>query len=285
LISVRTDVDPHPNGGRSQEARPRLDVRRGVDRLSRPGSPLLANGRTIQPGTRMGRIRFRRSVRSPCEDRQRRRDAGSRELQRRQDAFSRPRDGTWIDHDCERNRGAHGARSPALQEGYLRGLRGPGRAGAPRQEEMAPSRCRRRGALHHRARARRNRDWGRQRQKTPYAAAAFSRRRQRQRLPRRLPPVGRRTRSPARRDSHEPTAWLGEVAQRAPRRELPPPRATSRPAAWRALEDHYGTMRGRHLRDLFAEDSARGERMTAEAAGVFLDYSKNRVEDETLSLL
>ena len=44
-------------------------------------------------------------------------------------------------------------------------------------------------------------------------------------------------------------------------------------------------MRGRHLRDLFAEDPARGERMTAEAAGVFLDYSKNRVEDETLSLL
>ncbi len=44
-------------------------------------------------------------------------------------------------------------------------------------------------------------------------------------------------------------------------------------------------MRGRHLRDLFAEDPARGERMTVEAAGVFLDYSKNRVEDGTLSLL
>jgi glucose-6-phosphate isomerase len=44
-------------------------------------------------------------------------------------------------------------------------------------------------------------------------------------------------------------------------------------------------MRGRHLRDLFAEDPARGERMTAEAAGVFLDYSKNRADDETLSLL
>src|SRR5438128_12677935 len=60
---------------------------------------------------------------------------------------------------------------------------------------------------------------------------------------------------------------------------------TSRQGAWRALEDDYGTMRGRHLRDLFAEDPARGERMTAEAAGVFLDYSKNRVEDGTLSLL
>jgi glucose-6-phosphate isomerase len=44
-------------------------------------------------------------------------------------------------------------------------------------------------------------------------------------------------------------------------------------------------MRGRHLRDLFAEDPTRGERMTAEAAGVFLDYSKNRIDDETLRLL
>jgi len=41
-------------------------------------------------------------------------------------------------------------------------------------------------------------------------------------------------------------------------------------------------MRSRHLRELFAHDPARGERMTAEAAGVFLDYSKNRVDDETL---
>src|SRR3989441_68036 len=60
---------------------------------------------------------------------------------------------------------------------------------------------------------------------------------------------------------------------------------TSRQGAWRALEDHYGTMRGRHLRDLFAGDPTRGERMTAEAAGVFLDYSKNRIDDETVSLL
>ena len=60
---------------------------------------------------------------------------------------------------------------------------------------------------------------------------------------------------------------------------------TSRQGAWRTLEDHYGTMRGRHLRDLFAGDPTRGERMTAEAAGVFLDYSKNRIDDETVSLL
>ena len=42
---------------------------------------------------------------------------------------------------------------------------------------------------------------------------------------------------------------------------------------------------GRHLRDLFAEDPGRGERLTAEAAGMYLDYSKNRVTDETMRLL
>src|SRR5215468_5208700 len=71
----------------------------------------------------------------------------------------------------------------------------------------------------------------------------------------------------------------------AARSEIARGDSTNRQGAWRALEEHYRTMRGRHLRDLFAEDPARGERMTAEAAGVFLDYSKNRVADETLSLL
>jgi len=71
----------------------------------------------------------------------------------------------------------------------------------------------------------------------------------------------------------------------AARSELARGDSTSRQGAWRALEDHYGTMRGRHLRDLFAGDPTRGERMTAEAAGVFLDYSKNRIDDETVSLL
>src|SRR5262249_15563502 len=58
-----------------------------------------------------------------------------------------------------------------------------------------------------------------------------------------------------------------------------------RHAVWQALEDHQRAMQGRHLRALFADDRARGERMTAEAAGVFLDYSKNRIDDETLRLL
>src|SRR6476620_10489608 len=56
-------------------------------------------------------------------------------------------------------------------------------------------------------------------------------------------------------------------------------------AVWRKLQDHYTTMQGLHLRNLFADDPARGERMTAEAAGVFLDYSKNRIDDETIRLL
>jgi len=55
--------------------------------------------------------------------------------------------------------------------------------------------------------------------------------------------------------------------------------------AWKALTAHHRTIRDAHLRDLFADDPARGERMTAEAAGLFLDYSKNRVTGETLALL
>ena len=62
-------------------------------------------------------------------------------------------------------------------------------------------------------------------------------------------------------------------------------RQAGKSAAWKALEDHQKTMREVRLRDLFANDPKRGERMTAEAAGVFLDYSKNRITDETLKLL
>jgi glucose-6-phosphate isomerase len=55
--------------------------------------------------------------------------------------------------------------------------------------------------------------------------------------------------------------------------------------AWRALEQHAGELRSTHLRDLFASDPNRGERLSVEAEGLFLDYSKNRVTDETLRLL
>src|SRR5215469_3232397 len=54
---------------------------------------------------------------------------------------------------------------------------------------------------------------------------------------------------------------------------------------WKALEAHYGNIRKLHLRQLFADDRTRGERMAAEAAGIYLDYSKNRITDETLRLL
>jgi glucose-6-phosphate isomerase len=55
--------------------------------------------------------------------------------------------------------------------------------------------------------------------------------------------------------------------------------------AWKALQTHYEKVRESHLRELFANDSKRGERMTTEAVGIFLDYSKNRITDETLRLL
>jgi glucose-6-phosphate isomerase len=55
--------------------------------------------------------------------------------------------------------------------------------------------------------------------------------------------------------------------------------------AWKALEQHYAEIGARHLRELFAEDPGRGERLTAEGAGLYLDYSKNRITDETLRLL
>jgi glucose-6-phosphate isomerase len=55
--------------------------------------------------------------------------------------------------------------------------------------------------------------------------------------------------------------------------------------AWKALSSHYKTARRWHLRGLFADHPKRAERMTAEAAGLFLDYSKNRVTDRTLKLL
>jgi glucose-6-phosphate isomerase len=55
--------------------------------------------------------------------------------------------------------------------------------------------------------------------------------------------------------------------------------------AWRALKEHHQQIEPVHLRDLFARDPSRGERLTAEGAGLFLDFSKNRVTDETLSLL
>ncbi len=63
-----------------------------------------------------------------------------------------------------------------------------------------------------------------------------------------------------------------------------PPTRTSSPA-WTALARHHAEIGDVHLRQLFADDPERGERMTAEAAGLYLDYSKNRITDETVRLL
>src|SRR5271166_5349036 len=62
-------------------------------------------------------------------------------------------------------------------------------------------------------------------------------------------------------------------------------RSVTASRAWKALEAHYHKVRELHLRSLFANDPKRGERMTIEAIGLYLDYSKNRITDETLKLL
>lgn len=59
---------------------------------------------------------------------------------------------------------------------------------------------------------------------------------------------------------------------------------TARPQ-WHALQRHLADIQPRHLRELFADDSRRGERLAAEAAGLYLDFSKNRIDDETIKLL
>jgi glucose-6-phosphate isomerase len=59
---------------------------------------------------------------------------------------------------------------------------------------------------------------------------------------------------------------------------------TQRPV-WKALDEHYQKVRNLHLRNLFAEDAKRGERFALDAVGIYFDYSKNRITDETLRLL
>src|SRR5262245_29903116 len=67
--------------------------------------------------------------------------------------------------------------------------------------------------------------------------------------------------------------------------ELPVTSPTAELPVWSALEAHGRKLRNVHLRQLFADDRPRGERLTAEGAGIYLDYSKNRITDETLKLL
>jgi glucose-6-phosphate isomerase len=65
---------------------------------------------------------------------------------------------------------------------------------------------------------------------------------------------------------------------------MPTASLTARPE-WKALQSHYEQIKGLHLRALFSDDPKRGERFTAEAVGLFLDYSKHRITDQTLALL
>src|SRR5215469_11669627 len=64
--------------------------------------------------------------------------------------------------------------------------------------------------------------------------------------------------------------------------EVPPLRERK---AWQALKSHHTDIGELHVRELFAADPRRGERLTAEAVGIYLDYSKNRITDETMRLL
>jgi glucose-6-phosphate isomerase len=72
--------------------------------------------------------------------------------------------------------------------------------------------------------------------------------------------------------------------EQARKQSLSVPPLRKRPA-WAALERHYQAVKDVHLRQLFAEDHERGDKLAVEAAGIYLDYSKNRITDETLTLL
>ncbi len=137
--------------------------------------------------------------------------------------------------------------------------------------------------LSRRAPARRHRDRRRQRGDARRAAAGLPARRQRQRVRRRIPAVGdgERTASPAQEASAAPrhATARGRGDDRGRRIASRAPRVAGARRALARID------RERTLRELFAADPARGERLTAEAAGLYLDYSKQRITDETLRLL
>src|SRR5438876_958281 len=97
---------------------------------------------------------------------------------------------------------------------------------------------------------------------------------------RELAHLGQRRGSQGSGDGLSPIWWRVWAHRRGSHRR----QGTTHPALG-ALAKHHSELVGHHLRDLFAEDPARGERFCAEAAGIYLDYSKNRITDETLSLL
>jgi glucose-6-phosphate isomerase len=81
------------------------------------------------------------------------------------------------------------------------------------------------------------------------------------------------------------TASRRQIAKTEPQSAAMGVQSLRRRPAWAFLDDHYQIIKQRHLRQLFAEDPVRGTRMAVEAAGLYLDYSKNRITDETLKLL
>ena len=66
------------------------------------------------------------------------------------------------------------------------------------------------------------------------------------------------------------------------KKRIPAAKTLTRRPAWKALAEHYKKMGNVHLRSLFADDPRRGERLAAEGAGLYLDYSKNRITAETI---
>src|SRR5499433_3099862 len=261
-VSLGTAPHAPADGGRREEAGPGVEVRGRLHRLSRHGDPQSSRGRAAQPGPGLGRLRLSRGLRQAREDRQRRRDAGSGQLQGRQDALPRSRYRSGLHGDLRRARGAHGAGPPAVPQGHLRRLRGTARAQEARQEEVAAARGESGGPAHRGARARRHSAGRRQRQETQGAALGMPEREQRQCLHRRVPAL--------EEQEGEDTMTIAPL--------------TSRPA-WKELQQHHDKIRDLHLKDLFAADPKRGERLTVEAVGLFLDYSKQRITDETLPLL
>ncbi|MGZ6250007.1 MAG: glucose-6-phosphate isomerase, partial [Syntrophales bacterium] len=69
------------------------------------------------------------------------------------------------------------------------------------------------------------------------------------------------------------------------KKRTPATRTLTKLPAWKALATHYRKIGSVHLRSLFVQDSRRGERLAVEGAGLYLDYSKNRITDETIKLL
>ena len=90
--------------------------------------------------------------------------------------------------------------------------------------------------------------------------------------------------NPARRGSSQ-SADEDRKARRTWPDNRRPLQSMSKRATWRALQDHHVAVQGLNLKTLFANDSARGDWMIVEAAGIYFGSSENRVSDETLELL